>query len=103
MRILFVHNDNLPFSYFNLAQECSIEDYSEYLKELGFPETYINNSIVITSDEPIDQNAPKLVKISVKNKSRIIRMYKGAMQIEKITLCVTCFNCSCFFNKYMVI
>ena len=27
MRILFVHNDNLPFSYFDLAQECSIEDY----------------------------------------------------------------------------
>lgn len=33
MRILFVHNDNLPFSYFNLAQECSIEDYhfSDYV------------------------------------------------------------------------
>lgn len=33
MRILFVHNDNLPFSYFGLTQECSIEDYhfSEHL------------------------------------------------------------------------
>ena len=27
MRILFIHNDNLPFSYFDIAQECSVEDY----------------------------------------------------------------------------